>query len=149
MQNTIKVCYNKHKATIPWPYEDSGLTMGEIKKQLDEVIEISYYYIRFLISNIGCDDDETINFYRDLYKDEHFKILLASHTPRHVVYNIRTILKLNGQESSYDECVICLDNKPNVANSDCYHDAVLCNICVREIDKCPICFNDIRGLESV
>lgn len=40
------------------------------------------------------------------------------------------------------ECVVCLDNSPNIILIPCGH-TCLCDVCVDQITECPLCRNEI------
>lgn len=148
MQTQIKLFYNNISATINYTLNDK-LTIQETKKDISTQFDIAIDKITLIISNQSCVDNYKIESYKKIYPNKNFFILLFSRNSKDFVDNFRFIKKLNGHYEQEEWCVICLDKKPNVAISNCYHDTILCDECVKKIKVCPFCNNIIKMFEQI
>lgn len=92
-----------------------------------------------------CNESEKIFTSEELC--EHFKILGIPPfwKPGMVIDGLgkKTINKEFNKIYSCEECVVCLDNVPEVIITPCQHH-ILCTNCVNMLDKCPICKGNIN-----
>lgn len=144
--NQIKIYGCKRFATINYTF-NSNKTIYETALDIAKSnLKIGWRPL-LVINGECCNDDQTIKFYQDKHPDSKFRILLSESTPKDLVYNFRFIQQKNNSYTPNIECVVCLDNKPNIANGNCYHDAILCSECVHQLVKCPFCFEELSMLE--
>ena len=73
----------------------------------------------------------------DLKKGSEYHVFFSTYSPLSA-FNILKKLQI---ENESEECVICLDNKPNCIFAPCYHN-VVCSNCEKQT-HCPICREEI------
>ena len=138
----------KRSATISFAFNNQ-MTMEETKKDMSHIIDVSHEHLSIFISGHSTADDRTVEYYKNIYPTKCFCVILAACTPKDSVRNFRTIQRLNGAYQPVKNCVVCFENKPNVCNSGCYHDAILCSACASKLKKCPFCERSLIALESI
>ena len=124
------------------------MTIEQTRKELSPIINVHPDNIRICISGQCSSDDYTIEYYKNKYPTNSFFVLLNERTPKDLVHNFQTIQRLNGSFQPHKECVVCFET-PNVSNSLCYHDAILCIACARKLKNCPFCEQSLVALERV
>lgn len=129
------------------------IKQSEITLDIRDVFKLNIRTIYLVLGGRVCTDNKTIKSClkscMEEYTNAKFYAILGQSTPKDLVLNFRCIQKLNGTYIENTECVICLDKKPNIVGSECYHDSVLCSTCSIKIDKCPICFSQLENIEAI
>ena len=124
-------------------------TVTELTKELEEQLDIPYGVVLMFNGEVCVHDDKIGNYIR-MSRMFNFYILLRATTPRHTVYNLRIIEKLNNSNyQSPTKCIGCNNTKPDVVNKGCMHDAILCLTCARKLEVCPECNKTIKDLQSI
>lgn len=148
--NRTKIFGCKRSAMIRYIF-DPAKTVFETRVDIQEKYPKLWKTI-LVINGEVCGDAKTIKFYQDKHPNSKFVIVLRETTPKDLVYNFRRVQHLKNTNNTYvtlDECVVCLDRKPHIANGTCYHDSILCGECAHKLDKCPFCFANLDQLENI
>jgi hypothetical protein len=109
--------------------------------------------IRLFIARQNCFGDTKLGEYKSNFPDDRFIVYLASYTPIEYIYNMRCIKRIKyGDEQRVDECVVCLENRPDVAVGSCDHDSILCCSCLQKMKdngnlSCPYCKTEMRQFQ--
>ena len=147
--DTITVYGCKRRATIEYAF-DSNKTVNEVLIDIGKILQRSYFSIALIINGIYCVHEKQIQHYQNKYPQSIFYVCLKTWSPADLVYNFRCIQLM--KDPSFvpnQECCVCLDNKPGIANQECYHDSILCIECCQKLDKCPFCFSKIKNVQKL
>lgn len=153
MQNKITIHGMTMEAEIDFPSIKFDNTIRDLCHTVSDYINFPSDKIRCIINNTCCNENYKLKDYRYVHPFNKMHMVLISYTPRDIVYVYRTMAKLKGFYQPVRICVKCNNNHPNVANSLCRHDAILCYNCAFSLKVsngvCPECKQNIHSLENI
>jgi hypothetical protein len=130
---------------------DLSWTVEYLLEHIGNIYKIPSTRITLIYKGLCYNYDRLLSY---CFKDSSgiIYIVLRSQTPRDKVYNYRIVHKIIGDYIPENECMICLDKSPNIANNRCTnHDSMLCLKCANDLKKlnknCPHCNNLLDAFE--